>query len=181
MGAGLILEATRVSPVDALVAMNGFYDAERTQEQVRGRCNWIDFRKWLSRERCRLTRSSENADFDPFQIYPLDGVTRQYVDNVLRKNPNFGTRVGMGFATSLLLFAPEQRLSHLTSVPMLIIHGERNELHPPAEAQSLHERYPGPRTLHWIRGAGHTEWMLDDHPSFQSLVGYIDRWIQRLG
>src|ERR1700683_5548205 len=62
----------------------------------------------------------------------------------------------------------------------MIAPGDRNELHPRGEARSLYDRYPGPKTLHWIRGGGHTEWMLDEHPTFQALVEKIDEWLSGL-
>jgi hypothetical protein len=179
MGAGMILEAAKLVPcVTGLVALNGFYDAERIQRQMRGAQNWTEFRAWLLRETTRASRTGEVTACDPFQIYPLDTVTQTYVDGVLRRNVDFGGAVTVTTALSLMLFAPEKRLSHLGEVPILVVHGDRNELHAPSEALSLYENYPGPKQIHWIPGAGHTEWMLDDHPAFQALVGGIHHWIQ---
>ncbi len=181
MGAGLILEAARIAPpVHALVAINGFYDAGRIQRQVRGGAGWSEFQSWFQQESSRLSRSGETPETDPFHVYPLDPVTEEYVDRVLRQNAGFGTPVKPGFAASLLLFAPERRLDHLRQTPILIVHAQRNQLHPPGEAQSLFEKYPGPKTLYWIPDAGHTEWMLDDDPKFRSLVECLDGWIQAL-
>lgn len=181
MGAGLILAATGIAPeVHALVAMNGLYDAERVQRQFRGEPGRLEFRRWLIEQAVRVSHSGESPDLDPFLIYPLDSVTQEYVDRVLRQNPDFYEMVSPGFAASLLLFAPERRLDHLAKTPILIVHGERNQLHPPVEAQSLFDKYSGQKTLHWIPEAGHCEWMLDDHPTFKSLVAYLDRWIRSL-
>lgn len=179
MGAGLILEAARLCPpVEALISINGFYDAERLQVLVRGVDKWQEFQSWLIRERQELTRSGKSLAVDPFFIYPLDSVTEQYVDRVLRANPDFGGAVSLAFATSLLQFAPEKNLSHLRDKPILIAHGDRNDTHPAVEAESLYEKYPGPKTLYWVRDAGHTEWMFDDHPKFRSLVQYINAWLR---
>ena len=181
MGAGMILEAARLVPcVAGLVAINGFYDAERIQRQVRGAQSFTEFRDWLQRETTRASRTGDMAAFDPFQIYPLDTVTRQYVDGVLRRNADFGGAVTLTTAWSLMLFAPERRLAHLREVPILVVHGDSNALHAPSEAQSLYENYPGPKQIHWIPGAGHTEWMLDDHPAFQAVVNHINGWVQDL-
>jgi uncharacterized protein len=182
MGAGMILEAVKLVPcVAGLVALNGFYDAERIQRQVRGAQNWTEFRAWLLRETMQASNTGQMTAVDPFEIYPLDTVTRTYVDGVLRRNADFGGAVTLTTALSLMLFAPEKRLSHLRDVPILVVHGDRNELHAPSEAQSLYENYPGPKQIHWISGAGHTEWMLDEHPAFQALVDHIVHWIRDLG
>ncbi|MEX2303170.1 MAG: alpha/beta fold hydrolase [Bryobacterales bacterium] len=179
MGGGMILEAARlVSGVVGLVAVNGFYDAERIQLQVRGAQSFTEFRDWLQRETTNASRTGVVTALDPFQIYPLDAVTRQYVDGVLRRNADFGGAVTLTTAWSLMQFAPERRLAHLRDVPIFVVHGERNALHAPSEAQSLYENYPGPKQIHWIPSAGHTEWMLDHDPVFQAVVGHIDCWVR---
>jgi fermentation-respiration switch protein FrsA (DUF1100 family) len=100
---------------------------------------------------------------------------------VLAKNPEFGHGVFPSFADSLLQLKPEARLAHLATTPLLLVHGDRNALHPPEEARSLFARYPGPKEMHWVPDAGHTEWMLDDDPKFLALVGVLDRWIRARG
>jgi alpha-beta hydrolase superfamily lysophospholipase len=178
MGAGLLIDALRIAPLSsALITINGFYNWPRLQETIRGRDGWHAYRSWLLKERARATQNGQTPRIDPFFMYPLDTKTRDYVDDVLCRVPGFGGKVPLGFASSLMLFAPDNNLSHLKDVPILIVHGARNELHPPAEAQHLYDAYPGPKTLHWLEDAGHTEWMLDGHPRFEALAEQIDQWI----
>lgn len=178
MGAGLILEAARVAEgIDALISVNGFYNAIRVQKAVRGEKDWQEFRAWFTEERTRLAAGGEIRRVDPFLIYPLDPESREYVDNVLRKNPDFGVDVHTNFGDSLLQFEPEGNLEHLVNTPILIAHGDRNQLHPVQEAHSLLEKYPGPKDSYWVPDAGHTEWMFDDHPNFLGLVKKIDQWM----
>jgi pimeloyl-ACP methyl ester carboxylesterase len=182
MGGGLVLEAARVAEgIDALVVMNPIADAIRVQRAVRGEDGWREFRAWLDRERERLVLSGESRKVDPFFIYPLDGETKGYCDDVLAKNPEFGHGVYPSFADSLLQLKPEARLDHLATTPLLLVHSERNALHPSEEARSLFARYPGPKEMHWVPDAGHTEWMLDDDPKFLALVGVLDRWLRARG
>jgi uncharacterized protein len=181
MAGGLILEAARrVGEVAGLVCLNGFYDAERVQRAVRGDEGWRAFLGWLEEKRLARARGAREA-IDPFDIYPLDEVTRGYVDEVLRKNPRFGVDVTLEFADSLLGFRPERDLAHLAGTPVFIGHGSHNALHPPEEARALHRAYPGPKTLHWVEGGGHTEWMLDDHPKYLALMSAVAAWIGALG
>lgn len=179
MGGALVLEAARVAEgIDAIVVMNPIADAVRIQRALRGEAGYRAFREWLDAERARLVEGGEPRKVDPFSIYPLDSETKRYCDDVLAKNPEFGTGVYPSFADSLLQLAPEARLDHLTRVPLFLAHGERNALHPPEEARSLFARYPGPKHMHWVPDAGHTEWMLDDHPKFVALVQVLDAWIR---
>lgn len=183
MGGGLVLEAARGlgQLLRGVVCVNGFYDAERVQRAVRGEAEWQRFFSWLEGERREAVRSPESRRADPFWIYPLDEVTRGYVDGVLRKVPGYEWEsVDLALADSLLAFAPERRLDHLSEVPLLLAHGDRNALHPPDEARSLHAAYPGPKQMHWIEGGGHTEWMLDEHPLYRALAARIADWLDAL-
>ena len=82
-------------------------------------------------------------------------------------------------ADSLLRFCPENNLEDLSRLPILIVHSERNRMHPPMEAESLYRTYPGPKELLWLWNVGHTEWMKDEHPTYQALISKIDDWLTR--
>jgi pimeloyl-ACP methyl ester carboxylesterase len=179
MGAGLVLEASRVAlGIDALVVMNGLYDAIRVQRALRGEGGWRAFRAWLDEERARLVAGGAPKKIDPFDIYPLDPETTRYCDDVLRKHEAFGHGVWPSFADSLLQLCADAHLDHLAATPIFVAHGDRNALHPPEEARSLFASYPGPKEQYWVVDAGHTEWMLDDDPKFVALANAIDRWVR---
>jgi uncharacterized protein len=179
MGGGLIIDAAALLPrLSGVVPINGFYDGKRLHRAIRGERGFAEFQEWTLRMRTRLVQTGVIEQVDPFEIYPLDPVTTGYVDTVLRKNPTFGTPVRTTFADSLLRFRPERSAGELAGTPILIAHGERNELHPPAEAEALFACCREPKELYWIEAAGHTEWMHDDHPTFQALMQRIDRWIR---
>lgn len=178
MAGGLILEAAKLAyDLDGLISINGFFNSERVQKTVRGEKSYQEFVSWLKEERKKLVQDGNTAKYDSFHAYPLDPVTREYVEGVLEKNPDFGSKVKISFIDSLLSFHPEQNLAHLNQTPILIAHGDNNQLHPTQEAQSLYKSYPGPKDLYWIPEAGHTEWMLDENSTFQGLVSKIDQWL----
>jgi uncharacterized protein len=184
MAGGLILEASRFTPkLRGLIALNGFYDAVRVQKALRGEDGWKKFQAWLAKERSASLKSARKPDLDPFEIYPLDPVSKQYVDDVLRKAPSYdraSEAADVGFADSLLRFCPERQVDHLRETPLFIGHGDKNALHPVEEARSLHEKYPGPKELYWIPNAGHTEWLLDENPIYRALVDRIAGWLSKL-
>lgn len=184
MAGGLILEASRLTPkLEGLVSLNGFYDADRVQRALRGEKGYSEFRQWLHQKRSKAIAQKELDILQPFDIYPLDPVSRKYVNEELYKAKDYDKAAGgatIAFADSLLRFAPERNLSHLASTPIFIGHGDKNELHPVEEAKSLHAKYPGPKELYWIPNAGHTEWMLDENPIFQGLVKRLEEWLRKL-
>lgn len=178
MGAGLALEATPIAPnVRGLICINGLYDAIRVQRAVRGEAGWRAFRAWFEARQLEAARTADTIEIDPFDIYPLDPQTRTYVDGPLMASPGFGGTVHFSFAESLLKFAPERHLAHLSGVPLLVVHGEENRLHPLIEAESLYHEYPGPKERFWVPGAGHTEWMHDDHPTFRMVADRVAGWL----
>lgn len=183
MGGGLILEASRLTPkLHALIATNGFYNSPRVQKALRGDAKNKEFLAWLEEERGKAALTGIVPEVDPFKIYPLDPVSEEYVDRVLRAVPGYneGAQVRIDFADSLIRFAPENNLDHLHDTSLLVVHGEKNELHPVAEPLSLLAKYPGPADVYWVPEAGHTEWMLDDNEKFQDLVRNIDAWVKTL-
>jgi alpha-beta hydrolase superfamily lysophospholipase len=183
MGAGLVLDAARALPgVAGVIAVNGFYCGERVQRAHRGEQGLRAFRERVDAERARRAATGRAEMVDPFEIYPLDAQSREYVDAVLRKTPNYeAERYSMELADSLLRWNPQAYASKMR-IPLLLAHGTENRLHPPAEAESLYAAYGGPKSLYFIEGAGHTEFMHDEDPRFQALAERIADWLdERLG
>ncbi|NIO08532.1 MAG: alpha/beta fold hydrolase, partial [Deltaproteobacteria bacterium] len=117
MGGGLVLKATPIAPnVQGLICINGLYDAIRVQRAVRGEAGWRRFRAWFQEQQVKAFRSPETIEVDPFAIYPLDPVTKSYVEGALNPNAGFGGTVHFSFAESLLGFAPERDVNHLADV-----------------------------------------------------------------
>ncbi|MCJ8287211.1 alpha/beta fold hydrolase [Halomonas sp.] len=182
MAGGLVLDAYRQVEdlIDALISMNGFFDAVRVQKALRGELGWKEFRHFLNQERLRLSQGGEARDIDPFDIYPLDPISKGYVDSVLWKTPGYGLTSDLDFADSLIAFRPESHIDErFANTPLLIAHGGENDLHPVTEARSLYATYPGPKTLFLLPGGGHTEWMLDEDAKFQTFAGRISDWLEQ--
>ncbi|MBS3819887.1 alpha/beta fold hydrolase [bacterium] len=180
MGAGLILQAADEIPqLAGLICINGFYNGYRFLKERRTEGQWKEFMNWLHKLRKEEVQTGEIKRVDPFKIYPLDEVTQKYVNDVLFKTKGFGGKVELHFGYSLLHYNPEAQLNHLPPLPLLVVHGEKNKLHPLSEANSLYEKYPGPKELFIIPHAGHTEWMCDDCDPFQNLIQRILQWIDQ--
>jgi len=181
MGGGLVVDAARLVPnLAGLICMNGFYNGRRVQKTVRGLDGYAEFTRRVAAARAESSRTGQVARVNPFTIYPLDPLSTEYVDDVLYKVQDFGGDFTYMLADSLLRFAADENLESLGTVPLLIAHGDNNRMHPPIEAESLYNKYPGPRYLFWLRGAGHTEFMHDDNPIFQDLTGAVVDFLREL-
>jgi len=179
MGGGLVLEAARLLPrVAGIVCMNGFYNGKRVQKTVRGWDGYVEFMEKIDSARAAAARTGQVIEVEPFTIYPVDSQSGEYVDNVLYRVPEFGGLFKPMLADSLLRFAADQNLEDFGRVPLLIAHGEKNRMHPPTEAESLYTKYPGPKEIFWLWGAGHTEFMDDDHPTFKRLAVAVANFLQ---
>jgi len=182
MSGGMILESAKLVKdlISALVCMNGFYNNQRVQKKLRGEKEYAEFLKWLQEERFKNVNGKGEKDFDPFDIYPLDPISREYVFSELVKTKGYGIRADFDFADSLILFNCEQELSHLRDIPVLIAHGAKNKLHPVEEPKSIYKKYPcQDKELFLLEGAGHTEWMLDTNPMFIEFASKIALWAKR--
>lgn len=181
MAGGLVLDTYRLveDMVDALISMNGFFDAVRVQKALRTELGWKEFRQFMNMERQRIALGGDTHKLDPFDIYPLDPISRGYVDDVLFKTSGYGVMSDLDFADSLISFCPEAHINErFANTPLLIAHGAENDLHPVSEARSLYATYPGPKELYLLPEGGHTEWMLDDDPKFQRFAAHIAGWLE---
>lgn len=180
MAGGLILDALRIceGQIDGLISMNGFFNSVRVQKALRGEHGWKAFKAFMAEERLRLAKGGEKKGIDPFEIYPLDPVSREYVFTELVKAPGYGVTSDFDFADSLISFNPEANLDErFSNIPLLIAHGAENDLHPVTEAKSLYAAYPGPKSLFLLANGGHTEWMLDEDERFIEFSTHIANWI----
>jgi uncharacterized protein len=179
MGAGVVLDAARIYPqLSGIAALNGFYDGARFQLAHRGDNGLADLRADAERDRRSRACDKSGKWVDPFDIYPLDRESGDYVDEQLRPEAGFqGERYSYDLADSLLAWKPEAYAPYMEH-PLFIAHGRKNELHPPEEAQSLHDLYAGEdKELVWLDDADHTSWMRDDHPTFQLLCDRLGDWL----
>jgi pimeloyl-ACP methyl ester carboxylesterase len=179
MGGGLVIDAARSLPgLVGLVCVNGFYVGARVQRAHRGEEGLRAFGRRMAKERDDYATTGEEHETDPFDLYPLDRESRAYVDDVLCKTKDYDARpYAWHLADSLLRFDVEAHAPRL-DLPLLVCHGERNTLHPTVEAQALYDAWGGPKELYWIPGAGHTEFMRDDHPTFLRLAARIEDWLR---
>jgi fermentation-respiration switch protein FrsA (DUF1100 family) len=81
---------------------------------------------------------------------------------------NVGIKVLYGYTLSDM--RPIEALEGNT-VPVLFIHGERDETVPPESARELYERTAGERELHYVAGADHAASILVAPEEYQEVVG----------
>ncbi|GAB3300531.1 alpha/beta hydrolase [Parasphingorhabdus pacifica] len=179
MGGGVVVaEAAEDPRVSAVACANGIGDGTRSTHSMHDDQTWNSLLTRIAADRGRraeLGRSEVTSPWDIVRL-DLDSATDGYVGDELYQAPGFGAGVSLESAEMLLRFRPEAVAHQLAGRPLLIVHGEKNELYKPEEAHSLYAHADEPKRLDIIEGAGHTEWMFDEHPTFQHLVDVLDKF-----
>jgi uncharacterized protein len=179
LGGGVVVaEASDDPRVRAVAAVNAIADGERSTRNMHDDASWNRLLERIAADRASRATHGRSEITSPWDIVrlDLDGRTSPYVRSELYKAPGFGSGVTLQSAEMLLRFSPEQVVSRMAGRSLLIVHGDRNELHRPEEARSLFDHAGEPKRLEYLEGFGHTEWMFDDHPTFHRLVDMLDEF-----
>jgi fermentation-respiration switch protein FrsA (DUF1100 family) len=174
LGGGVVIAAGADDErVKAVATCNAIGDGWRSTRFMHDEKSWQRLLERIADDRRRRAVEGRSELVHPFEVVRLDTVTRGYVDDELYKAAGFGSDVTLEAAEYLLRFNPERAVERLAPRPLLLVHGEVNELHSPEESQSLYEAAAEPKRLIMLEGKGHTEWMFDDHPTFLRLRGEL--------
>lgn len=179
LGGGVaVVEAADDPRVRAVAVVNAIGDGRRSTRSMHDEASWGELVARIESDHALRASGGRSEIVSPWDIVRLghDTHTSAYVADELYKAPGFGSGVTLESAESLLGFSPERSVARLAGRPLLIVHGDRNELHRPDEAQSLYEHAREPKQLVFLKGSGHTEWMFDDHPTFRKLVAVLDHF-----
>src|SRR3954463_10178159 len=176
LGGGIVIAAAAAEPrVRAVASLNAIGDGRRATQAAHASEGWTRLLARIEADRAR----SESELVPPFDILPLDRVTGVYAHDELERYTGFGSEVTLESAAALLAFQPETVVSQLSPRPLLLVHGSDNRLNPPEESVELHRLAGEPKELVLLPGAGHTEWMYDDHPTFRQVAELTRSFLER--
>lgn len=177
MGGGVVVaEAAEDPRVGAVASVNCISDGTRSTRNMHDERTWNSLLERIGADRGHRAVQGRSEITSPWDIVrlDLDDRTDGYVGDELYKAPGFGSGVSLESADMLLRFSPQAVAHRISPRPLLVVHGAENELHRPEEARALYDHAREPKRLHLIEGAGHTEWMFDEHPTFRGLVDELD-------
>lgn len=179
MGGGVVVaEASDDPRVRAVAALNCISDGWRSTRNMHDDASWARLVERIGVDRARRASTGRSEITSPWDIVrlDLDQRTDDYVSAELYKAPGFGAGVSLESADRLLRFSPERAVHRLAGRPLLVVHGADNRLHRPEEAQRLFDLAGEPKRIVILEGAGHTEWMFDDHPTFRRVVDIVEQF-----
>jgi alpha-beta hydrolase superfamily lysophospholipase len=180
LGGGVVVAEAADDPrVRAVLSCNGVADGFRSTRNMHDDESWRSLLSRIEADRSVRAKAGRSEITSPWDIVrlDLDDRTDGYVDEQLYQAPGFGSGVTLESADHLLRFRPAEVVHQIAPRPLLIVHGDRNELHRPEESHDFFDRAGDGRRLELLPGQGHTEWMFDDHPTFKSLVDMVDEFL----
>ncbi len=180
LGGGVVVSAAADDPrVRSLVCCNGIVDGYRSTRRMHEEDSWNRLLERVVADRGQRAVWGRSEITSPWDIVrlDLDDHTSGYVSDVLYQAPGFGAGVSLESGDYLLRFQPEQQAARLVDRPLLVVHGEENQLHRVEEAYALCAAAGGPTQLEILPGKGHTEWMFDDDPTFRHVIEVIDGFL----
>ena len=181
LGGGVVVDAAADDErIRAVAAVNAIGDGTRSTRAMHDDESWHRLLARVVADRGRRAATSRSELTSPWDIVrlDLDTDTDSYVGSELYRAPGFGYEVSLESAERLLRFRPELVAHRIAPRPLLVVHGAENRLHHPVEAHSLYEHAHEPKQLVLLENAGHTEWMFDEHPTFQHLVRTLNAFFR---
>ncbi|MHB8504183.1 MAG: alpha/beta hydrolase [Acidimicrobiales bacterium] len=159
--------------IGAVAAVNAVGDGERTTRLLHDDASWAALLAAIDEDRGVRARTGRSRRVSPWEVLPLDPVTAAYVDDELYKAPGFGSMVTLEAAERLLRFRPQREAARIAPRPLLVVHAADNRLYRLEEAEAIATHAGEGARLEVIEGAGHTEWMYDEHPTYRRLAGIL--------
>jgi fermentation-respiration switch protein FrsA (DUF1100 family) len=177
MGAGAVIkEAAEDDRPRAVAALNGFYNGRAFLLARHGEAKLAELLDKLEQDRVMRVMEGKGLFNDPYEIYPLDPDTQEEVKQSLEPVPGFGPATAFELLESILAFDAEAVVYKVAPRPLLIAHGEHNQLHPFEDALSVYGRAERPKALFRIEGK-HNDFMRREHPEFGRLARHLIEWL----
>ncbi len=180
LGGGVVVAEAAADPrVAAVVVVNGVGDCGRSIRNSHDDESWQHLVSHVEADRPVRASMGRSEITSPWNIVrlDLDPATDTYVAAELYRAPGFGSGVTWESADFLLRFRPEAVVDQIAPRPFLVVHGSDNRLHRLEEAEHLFAAAGDPKALVVLEGAGHTEWMFDDHPTFKHLMEVVSSFL----
>lgn len=178
MGAGAVIkEAAEDERPAAAAALNGFYNGRAFLLARHGEAKLKELLDKLERDRVMRVMEGKGLFNDPYEVYPLDPDTEEEVKQNLEPVPGFGPATAFELLESILVFDAEAVVYKVAPRPLLIAHGEHNQLHPFEDALSVYGRAERPKAFYRIEGK-HNDFMRREHPEFARLARRLVEWLR---
>lgn len=180
LGGGIAVQAAADDPrVCAVACLNGIGDGGRAVRALASDGHWRSMQERIAADRTARTRGEPSGRVSPWDVVPLDAITRRAVDEDMYANHmRFAADdVSLESAEAYYAFQPEHVVDRISPRPLLLVHGALNALHPVEEARSLFARAHEPKTLREIPDAHHLDWIEPGTKLYRTHVPLVTSWL----
>ncbi len=172
-GAHAITTAAVDERVKAAVALEPPGNGARWLRSLRRHWEWTQFLARLDEDRRQRVRTGISTTVDPLEIVLPDPDSQAFLDQVSAEFPQMKVSVPLESAEALIEYAPEEVADQIAPRPLLIIHGDCDQLVPLAEAQAIADSAGDTCRLEVVPGMTHFNWVLPGSPGFTRVTDSI--------
>jgi uncharacterized protein len=181
-GAVVIAVAARDRRVRAVCCANGFGWGQRTVRDAIRLQDWFAVQDRIEEDRARrvITGTSAMTSAPDF-THPGRNIVladTQYGRDLRDLGRSDVPEFTLSSAEAYYNFRPELVVGEISPTPLLIVHGSRASFYSVDEAQKLFERAGEPKTLVWIEGGDHLDWIHPDSPLSRPGIGRVVDWFR---
>ena len=181
LGGGVVVStAARDRRVKAVCCANGFGWGART---VRDACTldqWFARQEEIRKDRVNRVLTGKSATVPHEQMtHPgrgHDQTGSQFRQDLADLGQKPVAEFTLATTEAYYDFRPETEVAQVSPTPLLIVHGTRANFYSVDEARHLYEAAREPKTLMWIEGGIHLEWIHPDSPLSRPGIARVVEW-----
>jgi hypothetical protein len=177
-GAHAITTAALDQRVRAVVALEPPGHGARWLRSLRRHWEWRQFLSRLAEDRRQRVLSGGSTMVDPLEIVLPDPESQAFLDQVAAEFPQMKVTLPLESAEALIEYVPEDLAGRIAPRPLLIIHGDADQLVPVAEAQAIAERAGSSAQLEIIPGMSHFNWVMPGSPGFIRVTDSVVKFLR---
>ena len=156
-------------------------DFRRLLQRSRDEDSWTEFLARVDSDRTSRARGGDGETVDAWEIIQPDEESRTFLDALYAEFPQLACRLSLETADLLLGYVPELSAPEIAPRPVLLIHGENDQLVPPSESESLVAAIGESARLVSVPEMAHFDWARPGDDRYEKVLETIEEWLKELG
>ncbi len=166
--------------ITAIATISAAADFRRVLRSTRDDDSWAEFLERVNVDRTTRARGGDGETVDAWDIIQPDTDSRAFLDALYGEFPHLACQLSLETADALMGYAPELIASETADRPVLLIHGENDELVPPTESESLATAIGNSARLVTVPDMAHFDWARPGDSRYEKVLETIDVWLAEL-
>jgi len=178
--------AARERRARAVVSVSGPGSGPELLQGLRASWDWIAFKQRVEEERAKLARTGQTTLVDVREIFPFSpAFAAAYAKLKAEQGGTSAMEAGDGVGVTLfwlasvdamLDFHPEDAARRLGQRPLLLVHGQDDDVASIEAVAAIHANAPGPKRWEIVPRAGHND--LDGGPGLTHAIDLAAAWFR---